>query len=60
MDVHAELSRTAPAVADSMIFLTGGVFTPHAREFLDCVPNPRFEKPFEIQNLRAIIRERLR
>ncbi|MGO9834302.1 MAG: ATP-binding protein [Polyangiaceae bacterium] len=60
MDVHAELSRTAPAVADRMIFLTGAVFTPHAREFLDCVPNPRFEKPFEIQNLRAIIRERLR
>ena len=55
MEVHDELSRTAPDQARRMIFLTGGAFTERAREFLDGVPNPRIEKPFEITNLLAII-----
>ena len=48
-----------PEEADKIIFLTGGAFTPLAREFLDLVPNPRVEKPFEIQNLRAIVNSRV-
>jgi PAS domain S-box-containing protein len=55
MQLHSELARTSPEDADRMIFLTGGAFTPSARSFLDQVPNPRLEKPFDSQNLRAMV-----
>ena len=38
-----------------MAFLTGGAFTERARLFLDGVPNPRIEKPFDVANILAII-----
>ena len=59
MDLHEELMRLAPDQASKMVFMTGGAFTPRAREFLDRVPNQRIEKPFEVQNLRALIQSLL-
>lgn len=53
MDLYEELARLAPDQAQRMIFMTGGAFTSRAREFLDQVPNPRIEKPFDASNLRA-------
>jgi len=55
MDFHAELARTGLADADAMIFLTGGTFTPSAQDFLDRVPNLRLAKPFDLQQLRALL-----
>jgi PAS domain S-box-containing protein len=55
MDLHAELSRRAPALARRMVFLTGGAFTARAREFLDGVHNPRVEKPFDPEGLRGLV-----
>lgn len=55
MEIHEELSRIAPDQATRMIFLTGGAFTARAREFLDRVPNPCMEKPFEMASLLAVI-----
>jgi CheY-like chemotaxis protein len=59
MELHAELTRAVPDQAACIIFLTGGAFTPGARTFLDQVPNPRLEKPFQIQALRGLVNERL-
>ena len=59
MDLHAALRAAAPAQADRMIFLTGGAFTPRARQFLDDVPNQCIEKPFDLEDLRALLRDRL-
>jgi CheY-like chemotaxis protein len=59
MDLYAELLRRLPNQASRMVFLTGGAFTPRARAFLDEVPNPRLEKPFEIRELLALLGERL-
>jgi PAS domain S-box-containing protein len=56
MDLHAELGRVAPEQRDRMIFVTGGAFTPKAREFLGRVPNARVEKPVDFQNLRMLMR----
>jgi CheY-like chemotaxis protein len=56
LDLHGELMRSFPEHAARMIFLTGGAFTPRAREFLDSVPNQRLEKPFDAQNVRALVR----
>ena len=55
MELHARVREVAPALADRTVFLTGGAFTPSAREFLARVPNPRIEKPFEPDALRALV-----
>ncbi len=59
MDFYVELRRTHPQIAETVIFFTGGAFTPRAKAFLDAVPNTRLDKPPLPQNLRALIRERL-
>jgi CheY-like chemotaxis protein len=60
MDLHADLVRRDPRVAERMVFLTGGAFTGDARRFLDEVPNARLEKPFDVGALRAAVRQRER
>ena len=57
MDLHAELARLAPDQAARMIFMTGGAFTPKARDFLDERTNPRLEKPFDAATLLALVAE---
>jgi CheY-like chemotaxis protein len=60
MDLYTEVSRRSPEHAPRIIFMTGGAFTPRAREFLERVPNQRLEKPVDTRNLRALIRDLLR
>jgi CheY-like chemotaxis protein len=59
VDLHQELSSQAPQLAERMVFLTGGAFTPNARAFLSQVKNPRVDKPFSAEELRALVRARL-
>jgi hypothetical protein len=42
--------------AERMVFVTGGVFTARARDFLASVDNPRLGKPFDIDSLLATVR----
>ncbi|HMF41939.1 MAG TPA: response regulator, partial [Polyangia bacterium] len=56
MDLYAELGRIAPDQIDKVVFVTGGAFTPRAREFLERVPNARVEKPIDFQNLKLLLR----
>jgi PAS domain S-box-containing protein len=60
MELHAEIGRLTPDLTERMIFVTGGAFTPKAREFLERIPNARVEKPVDFQNLRILIRNMLR
>lgn len=60
MDLYAELMRLVPLEAEKVVFMTGGAFTSRAREFLDQVPNPRLEKPFDAGSVRALVRGLLR
>ena len=60
MELHDQLLRDVPDQAARMVFLTGGAFTPGAREFLDTVRNHRIEKPFDTQQLRALINDRVK
>jgi CheY-like chemotaxis protein len=55
---HAELARLAPELAERTIFLTGGAFTPQARAFLDSVPNPSVQKPFDPAELARLVAAR--
>jgi PAS domain S-box-containing protein len=60
MELFAEMGRMAPEQTERVIFVTGGAFTPRAREFLDRVPNARIEKPIDFQNLRVLVRNVIR
>jgi PAS domain S-box-containing protein len=55
MQCYEALCASHPRLAESMVFLTGGAFTEEARAFLERVPNPRIEKPFEPEALRAVV-----
>jgi PAS domain S-box-containing protein len=59
MDVFDALGGLAPEQLGRMVFLTGGAFTPRARDFLERIPNPHIEKPFDEASLRAHLIERL-
>jgi signal transduction histidine kinase len=56
---YAEVRKIDPAQVERMVFVTGGVFTVRARDFLASVPNPRLGKPFDIDALLALVRERI-
>lgn len=56
IDLHEALARVAPELAARMVFLTGGAFTPRAREFLGQIKNPCVEKPFNPRDLQQLVR----
>lgn len=60
MELHRRLTETHPDQADQMIFVTGGAFTEEARQFLAETHKEHLEKPFDPQNLRAIVQRYLR
>jgi PAS domain S-box-containing protein len=55
VDVYAWIQAEAPALAQKVVFMTGGAFTPRARELLDRVPDRHVEKPFELGELSAAL-----
>ncbi len=59
VDFYRALLRAAPEQAARVVFITGGVVHAQTLEFLETVTNPVIEKPFDIQRLRAVVRERL-
>lgn len=57
IELHLELQRIAPDQAECMLFLTGGAFSEKAQQFLDGIANRWFEKPCNLEQLRAAVRE---
>ena len=55
MALYSAVGERDPAQAARIIFVTGGAFTPSAREFLDRVPNRRLEKPFDLEDLHRLV-----
>ncbi|MEX2482672.1 MAG: ATP-binding protein, partial [Gammaproteobacteria bacterium] len=56
MDFHTELDRRFPDLARRVVFISGGAFTPAAHAYLDRVPNERLAKPFQVEQIRAVVR----
>jgi PAS domain S-box-containing protein len=52
MQLYEQVAQVAPEYLGRMIFMTGGAFTPQAREFLAGLDRPHLEKPFSEQELR--------
>ena len=59
MDLYEGVATRVPTQADRMVFLTGGVFTPRAEQFLTETSRPRLDKPFDLEGLRSFVRARL-
>ncbi len=59
-DFQERLACVAPAMLDRVLYVTGGAFTPRAVELLAQACVRRLDKPLEIAELRAVIREHLR
>ena len=57
VELYTELRQIAPDQADCMIFLTGGAFSESSQRFLDGISNRWFEKPCNLDLLRAAVRE---
>jgi CheY-like chemotaxis protein len=55
IDLHAWLAAEDHALAERMVFVTGGACTPRARDYLALVDNPCLEKPFDAPALRAAL-----
>lgn len=59
MELHQWLATARPALSRRVAFVTGGAFTPHARDYLSRVEVPRIDKPFEPAELRRRVAELL-
>lgn len=57
MEVHEQLGKEQPGLADRVIFMTGGIFTERAAAFLASVTNPRLEKPFDPAVIKRTVAE---
>jgi two-component system, cell cycle sensor histidine kinase and response regulator CckA len=55
MELFEVLRREHPSLARRVVFMTGGVSMTRVSEFLESVPNPKFEKPFDVAELRRIL-----
>jgi CheY-like chemotaxis protein len=60
MEFYEVLLGRDPDVAKHVVFLSGGIVTENARDFLDSVSNKCVDKPFVVSELRATIQEILR
>ncbi len=60
MDLHKWLVENFPELAKQLIFITGGAFTPRARDYLSSVDNLRLEKPFCMESFINAVNERVR
>jgi CheY-like chemotaxis protein len=57
MQLHAWLSAEDAALAEQIVFMTGGAFTPGASEYLRKVGNLQVEKPFDSGAFKKLTRE---
>jgi signal transduction histidine kinase len=59
MDFFERLAHVEPEQAQQVVFLTGGAFTPRARQFLIDVGRPCVEKPFDIVDLHTMVNDHI-
>ena len=59
MEVFAIIDQERPELAERFVFITGGAFTEQARAFLEATPVLCIDKPFDVSQLRDLVRERM-
>ena len=56
-EFYRQLARSAPDLAERVVFITGGASLESSREFLANVPNAALDKPFTRAALSQIVGE---
>ncbi|WP_434391792.1 hybrid sensor histidine kinase/response regulator [Melittangium boletus] len=56
-DLYEAVQRDGSGLERRFVFVSGGAFTPGARDFLARVPNPTLEKPFDEAAVKRVVRE---
>jgi signal transduction histidine kinase len=59
MELFERLAKIRPAVAERIVFMTGGAFTERARDFVASTANACIDKPIDRHGLRALLSSRL-
>ncbi|MEP7122908.1 MAG: response regulator [Byssovorax sp.] len=59
MDLYERVEKIAPEQTSGFVFLCGGAVTQRATEFLEGHAGQRFDKPFQLHELEAMIADRL-
>ena len=54
-EIYQRVSTMRPGFERRLVFITGGAFTPDAREFMDSVQNPVLAKPFDMPELASAL-----
>lgn len=60
IEFHQALLQIGPALADKVVFMTGGAFSAEASAFLDRFPHRTIDKPFKFTALRNLVQELMR
>jgi CheY-like chemotaxis protein len=55
MDLHEKLVALRPAIAERMVFMTGGAFTERSRDFVSRIGNACIDKPIDLGQLRNLV-----
>lgn len=55
IDLFEHIKHHHPHLAPRVVFLSGGVFTERARNFLEHVPNLALDKPFDLNALCELV-----
>ncbi len=58
MELFRRVAERRPEIASRFVFMTGGAFTQEAREFLKQTHLVCLDKPFELHQIRDLVRER--
>ncbi|MGB5683992.1 MAG: ATP-binding protein, partial [Polyangiales bacterium] len=58
MEVYRRVTEHRPERGSRFVFMTGGAFTPKARDFLANTPLPCLEKPFDLRQIREVVAQR--
>jgi signal transduction histidine kinase len=58
-EVYATIAERWPQLVDRLVFMTGGAFTPATAEFIDRALTPVLPKPFRLDELTRLVRERV-
>ncbi len=59
-DLYRELQKVRPDVLASVVFMSGGAFSPGLQHFLQGVPNPKLDKPLDLRLLRSLLELQIR
>lgn len=59
IDLHHHLRQRHPGREQRIVFLTGGIFTDEAQEFVAGISNAVVQKPFNFQQLRTLVNDRV-